>query len=487
MREARPSWLLRAALLAGATVIPVLWPHNAALAASSREAPRMCATQTENLADQRIAACSTLLSSGRLHGEPQGVAYALRGLAYLDRGDIPRAIADLTQAVALAPDFAPAYQNRGNAWYARGNYGQAMADYDTTIRLDPSSASPFVNRATLRRDLGNTDGALDDFAKAISLNPRNAVAYSGRGELYMRQHNMARAISDLDQAIRLSPSAAAYMLRAQAREEAGNLDQALADYRDASRLDPKRISAMTAEGGIWRKKGDPDKAIAAYDRALAADDKRAATYKLRAEAYAAKGQRKLAMADIGHALKLSWSADLLKTRAALRLDDGDTIGVVNDTDAMLKANPNNADAFALRGAAFARKKDYGRALADLDKAIAATARARWRLPSAASLSGQRRRQPCARRFQPRHRARRHQRRRPIARARRSTSRRAIPPRRSLTSMPRSAKIRGRPIFISSVPRCAKPRAIAPRRWPTSTMASRATRRMSPACARAPRR
>ena len=117
----------------------------------------MCATQTEDLADQRIAACTTVLKWGRLHGKPQGVAYALRGLAYLDRGDIAHAIGDLNQAITLAPDFAPAYQNRGNAWYARGNYGQAMADYDETIKLDASSASPFVNRATLRRDLGNTE------------------------------------------------------------------------------------------------------------------------------------------------------------------------------------------------------------------------------------------------------------------------------------------------------------------------------------------
>ena len=272
---------------------------------------------------------SSLLSTGRLHGEPEGVAYALRGLAYLDRGDAPHAIADLNQATTLAPDFAPAYQNRGNAWYARGNYGQAMADYDTTIRLDPNTASPYVNRATLRRDLGNTDGALEDFAKAISLNPRNPGAYSGRGELYLRQKNYAaRQFPISTSALQLAPNMSNYMLRAQAREEAGNLDQALADYREASRLDPKSVSALTAEAGVWRKKGDFDKAIAAYDRALAADDKRATTYKLRAEAYAAKGQRKLAMADIGRALKFSWSADLLKTRAELRLDDGDMAGVV---------------------------------------------------------------------------------------------------------------------------------------------------------------
>ena len=62
----------------------------------------------------------------------------------------------------------------------------------------------------------------------------------------------------------------------------------------------------TAQGGIWRKKGNLDKALAAYDRALAADQSAPNTYNLRAEVYAAKGDRKRAMADISRALKFSW-------------------------------------------------------------------------------------------------------------------------------------------------------------------------------------
>ncbi len=368
MRKARPDWLLRAAFLTAIAAIP---PLSMQASATPRADAQMCATQTEALADQRIAACTALLRTGRLRGVPEGIAYALRGLAYLDRGDAPHAIGDLNQAVTLAPDFAPAYQNRGNAWYARGNYGQAMSDYDAAIKLDPDTASPYVNRATLRRDLGNTNGALEDFAKAISLNSREAGAYKGRGELYLREKDYSRAIADFDAALRLSPTAGIYMLRAKAREDAGHLDQALADYRDAERLDPHSISAINAEAGIWRKKGNLDNAIAAYDRALAADDRRAETYKLRAEAYAAKGERKLAMADIGRALKFTWSVDLLKARAQLRLDDGDVAGVVRDTDAILKASPDNAAALALQGVAYARKKDYGHALDALDKAIAA--------------------------------------------------------------------------------------------------------------------
>ena len=104
---------------------------------------------------------------------------------------------------------------------------------------------------------------------------------------------------------------------------------------------------------------------------MLADQKPARRYKLRAEAYAAKGDRKRAMADISRALKFTWNTDFLKVRGELRLDDGDIDGVMHDADAMLKLEPDNASAMALRGAAYARKKDYSRALADLDKAIKA--------------------------------------------------------------------------------------------------------------------
>ena len=180
MRGYQPYWLIRAAGLA-AIALAGLWPQGAQ--AQVGEA-RMCATQTENLAAERIAACSHLLETGRLRDKPLGVAYGLRGLAFLDRGDTAHAIADLNRAVQLAPDFTPAYQNRGNAWYARGNYGEALADYDATIRLDPNSPSPYVNRATVRRDLGYTEGALEDYQKDISLGANRSTPYSGRGQVY---------------------------------------------------------------------------------------------------------------------------------------------------------------------------------------------------------------------------------------------------------------------------------------------------------------
>ena len=102
MQGTRRAKLFAAASLAA---IAAALPFGAVAQAPSREA-QLCATQTESQAEQRIAACTSMLGSGRLHGKQEGIAYELRGLAYLDRGDIAHAIADLNQAITLARSTA---------------------------------------------------------------------------------------------------------------------------------------------------------------------------------------------------------------------------------------------------------------------------------------------------------------------------------------------------------------------------------------------
>ena len=105
MRQFTTAWLLGAA---GFAAILVACAQPALAAPAHTRDLQDCATQTQAQADQRIAACTRLLQSGRLKGKPLGVTYGLRGLAYLDRGDVPHAIGDLNNAIQLAPDFAPA-------------------------------------------------------------------------------------------------------------------------------------------------------------------------------------------------------------------------------------------------------------------------------------------------------------------------------------------------------------------------------------------
>ena len=332
---------------------------------------RVCGTQNAAQSAERIDACSRVLEARQVNGKSAGVALALRGLAYLDRGDLPHAIADLDRAVSLAPDFAPAYQNRGNAWYAKGNYGRALTDYDEAIKLDPAVASAYINRATAKRELGLRDDAIADYQKAIDLGANRASPYVGRGQIYLAQRDYAHAIADFDRAIQHEATAANYLLRAQARSEAGEFDKALSDYAEATRIEPNNASALIAQGNAWRQRGEADRAIALYQKAVKLDDNAPQTYRYLAEGYAAKGDRARAIKEISRALKFAWRPDYIALRAQWRLADGDLKGAETEAGYLDKFQDNHPAALAVRGVIAARRKDYAQALTNLDAALKA--------------------------------------------------------------------------------------------------------------------
>ena len=50
-------------------------------------------------------------------------------MAYGEKGDFDRAIADYTKAIALKPDFVEAYNHRDDAYYAKGDYDGTIPEY----------------------------------------------------------------------------------------------------------------------------------------------------------------------------------------------------------------------------------------------------------------------------------------------------------------------------------------------------------------------
>jgi tetratricopeptide (TPR) repeat protein len=63
-----------------------------------------------------------------------------RGVAYKDKGEHDKAVADYTQALRLDPNYAAAYINRGIAYSYKEDYARARADWEKALQLDPNNA-----------------------------------------------------------------------------------------------------------------------------------------------------------------------------------------------------------------------------------------------------------------------------------------------------------------------------------------------------------
>jgi tetratricopeptide (TPR) repeat protein len=74
-----------------------------------------CGGKNGTTPNLQIAACSTLIESGRGNDRGLSVAFYDRGNAYQQKGDFDHGIADYDQAIKLNPNFTTAINNRAAA------------------------------------------------------------------------------------------------------------------------------------------------------------------------------------------------------------------------------------------------------------------------------------------------------------------------------------------------------------------------------------
>jgi len=88
--------------------------------------------------------------------EPERIffAYNNRAAAFYKKGQVDKAIADYSKAIALDPTNEGIYNNRGMAYASQKKYDRAIADFETAIELNPGDNSGYYNMACLYA-LGN--------------------------------------------------------------------------------------------------------------------------------------------------------------------------------------------------------------------------------------------------------------------------------------------------------------------------------------------
>jgi len=300
-----------------------------------------------------------------LEGAPD-VDQVIAGVAYHRRSRIENGVATTeSSSRSLTPEF-PA-----SAADAAATALRRLSDYDVVVRANRPAPRDFVARL-------DTESMPD---------PVDAAGFSARGAAFLINDQYAEAVADFTQAAKLEPKVAKHLYnRGVAHFQAGDTALALADFAAALRLNPQSAFALLGRAEIYLGMNDEARARSDFEQAIRLAPSDPMMLVRRAEAYERIGKHQVADGYFGELLKqfpsgkhvVRVQADRCVLRA--RWGQDPSVGLA-ECNSALTAEPADSVLLQSRALLKLRLNQYDASIADFDAALSA------RPTSALSLYG----------------------------------------------------------------------------------------------------
>jgi len=189
-----------------------------------------------------------------LQRDPQNAeAFYMAGRVALDKGDTTNAVASLQKSVKIDAENADAWFFLGRIYSARNN-AVAVQFFDNALRVDSTYLEAQEFKAAFFKRRGQFDQAFKIYRDLVLRDPDYSEAYFDMGMIYLELDSFSKAYSNFDIATKVDPIfVKAYLYRGVASEKMGNLDAALADYKQASGMSPEYQEAQEAKARLEKK------------------------------------------------------------------------------------------------------------------------------------------------------------------------------------------------------------------------------------------
>jgi tetratricopeptide (TPR) repeat protein len=213
--------------------------------------------------------------------KPIASAYYHIGWIYNDRDEFAQAIEPLSQATRLKADYAEPHQELGYAYYKLGRSQEAIPEFQNAIRLKPDYGLAYLGLGDVYYyQTKQYTPAMNAYREGVRFKTDNATAFYNLAWCYNELNMHADAAPAARQAIVLKADyAEAYNELGYANRMLGGqqpkgsarakqlFDEAIADYREATKLKPGYGLAYTGLGDVYYSNlGECQQAVPPYEQ-----------------------------------------------------------------------------------------------------------------------------------------------------------------------------------------------------------------------------
>lgn len=220
------------------------------------------------------------------------------------------------------------YKNQGNEEFKKGNHGKAIEFYTYATEMDPNNHIYYTNRSNAYFKMGNFEKSLRDATRSTTCNPKWAKGHYRMGLALLELDKPQEALKAFQVAVDLEPNNGTYVSE-------------VARAKSAFMKGMSQAEILKTDGNEMFKKGDIEKALAAYSNAI----------------NACKGEK-------DNQIK----ADCYANRALCNRNLYKDVEVVQDCTKAIELCPNHAKAYIRRAQGYESQEKYELALADFMKA-----------------------------------------------------------------------------------------------------------------------
>lgn len=190
--------------------------------------------------------------------------YRQRAGMYYDLENFDGAVNDLTRALALDSTNVDYHYLLADVYLDYYRSRLALRTLERAASLEPDRLETHLRLAETQLILKQYDDALASLNEAVRLDPRNPEAYYLLSQVFEETGDTTRAINAAEEATQIDPDMTdAYLLLGELLAARGD-SRAVEYFNTAVAIDPRDVIALHARADYYREQGDLQRAIAEY-------------------------------------------------------------------------------------------------------------------------------------------------------------------------------------------------------------------------------